>query len=269
MISFKEAGKILDAAAERLPREVFKELNGGVNLLPDLREDELGLLVMGMYIVDQTGRRVEIYYGSFEAAYPDESDAEVAKELDATLRHELTHHIESLAGDRSLEKWDEQHKLELLSQLEPIEADSVLFISADDASLGPAACAFFQKAAAERGIDDLRSDSAGLKPAARVDAKCAAACLELGADISEHRPRAVDAKLLRRYDAVLCMTADMAEELANEFPEFDEKIMCLGAADYSPPRLGLKSAWLAAARKMLAEAESLADELAGEGENDD
>ena len=35
MVSFEEAGKILDEAAEALPEEIFKELNGGVNLLPD------------------------------------------------------------------------------------------------------------------------------------------------------------------------------------------------------------------------------------------
>ena len=265
MISFKKAGEVLDGCAERLPREIFKELNGGVNLLPDTRTDELGLLVMGMYIVDQTGRRVEIYYGSFAEAFGGESDETVERELDITLRHELTHHIESLAGDKSLERWDEQHKQELLSELEPIYASSVLFISGDDASLGPMVRAFFEKAARGRSID-VESGSAGLKAAAAVEPRCAAACADMGIDISSYVPKQVTGAILRRFDAVLCMTRDMAEELANMFPEADEKIMCLGETDYAPPKLGLRRAWASAAEKMRAEAELLAGELAeGDG----
>ena len=133
MLTIDAVNDLLDEMAEAFPPELFDGLNGGVNLLPDTRTDEFGLLVMGMYIVDQTGRRVEIYYGSFAEAFGGESDETVERELDITLRHELTHHIESLAGDKSLERWDEQHKQELLSELEPIYASSVLFISGDDA----------------------------------------------------------------------------------------------------------------------------------------
>ena len=37
MVSFEQAGKLLDAAAEALPEGIFDDLNGGVNLLPVLR----------------------------------------------------------------------------------------------------------------------------------------------------------------------------------------------------------------------------------------
>ncbi len=112
IISFDEAGKILDRTAESLPVEIFKDLNGGINLLHDTVEDADGWLVMGMYIIDNMGSRIEIYYGSFEAAFEGSSYEEVEKELIDTLKHELTHHIETLAGDKSLERWDEAQKME-------------------------------------------------------------------------------------------------------------------------------------------------------------
>ena len=73
---------------------------------------------MGTYNVNQMGRYVEIYYGSFRRKYPDAPPEKCARELVRTLKHELTHHIESLAMDRSLEKWDEQHVAELLAGLD-------------------------------------------------------------------------------------------------------------------------------------------------------
>ena len=69
MVTFEEAAAMLDEAVDALPQEIFNKLNGGVNLLPARRTDENGLLVMGMYFVDQMGRHVEIYYGSFRERY--------------------------------------------------------------------------------------------------------------------------------------------------------------------------------------------------------
>ena len=123
MTTFEEAAKMLDEAAESLPPEIFERLNGGVNLLPARRTDQNGLLVMGTYNVNAMGRYVEIYYGSFRSLYRDAPPEKWRRELTKTLKHELTHHVESLAGDRSLEKWDERHVAELLSGLaEPLRA---------------------------------------------------------------------------------------------------------------------------------------------------
>ena len=44
---------------------------------------------------------------------------ELAEELRRTLRHELTHHVENKAGDRTLEKWDEEQR-ELWLEGEPL-----------------------------------------------------------------------------------------------------------------------------------------------------
>ena len=73
MISYDEAGRVLDEAVDALPEEIFDKLNGGVNLLRQSRTDEHGLLIMGTYNVNQMGRYVEIYYGSFRRKYPNAS----------------------------------------------------------------------------------------------------------------------------------------------------------------------------------------------------
>ena len=85
MISYEEAGRVLDEAVDELPTEIFRELNGGVNLVRRQERDENGLLVMGTYNVNQMGRYVEIYYGSFRAKYPDAEPDKCARELVRTL----------------------------------------------------------------------------------------------------------------------------------------------------------------------------------------
>ena len=93
MISYEEAGRVLDDAVDALPEEIFRDLNGGVNLIRSSRTDEHGLLIMGTYNVNQMGRYVEIYYGSFRRKYAADTPEKCARELVHTLKHELTHHI--------------------------------------------------------------------------------------------------------------------------------------------------------------------------------
>ena len=112
---FDTAARILDEECEKLPEEIFRKLNGGVNLQRDWRRDADGLYTMGLYHNDAMGRWIEIFYGSMRAVQPDCDEDALRAMLSETLRHELTHHLENMAGDRSLEKWDEQHRAELLS----------------------------------------------------------------------------------------------------------------------------------------------------------
>ena len=111
MISFDEMGDWLDEIAEQFPPEFYQELNGGILLLPESKADPEfppgEMYILGEYCHDEMGRYINMYYGSFAALYPDLPEEELYDELYATLSHEFTHHMESLAGERGLEIKDE------------------------------------------------------------------------------------------------------------------------------------------------------------------
>ncbi len=258
MLSFDEVGALLDRAAEALPREIFLDLNGGVNLIDAEKRDEDGNYIMGLYHHDGMGRYIEIFYGSFAALYPRATADELEEELKKTLHHELTHHIENKAGDRTLERWDERHKAELAMGA-PLRAESVLFVCADGAVLSPVCEKLFARECARRGLD-IDSASAGLDaPENPIAEEALRAAADAGADIAAHVPARVTRSLLGRFDAALCMTLEQADALAARFPEFDERIMCLGQRDYKAPRL--KSGWPKLMRALRDEIDALCDEL--------
>lgn len=111
LLTFEEVRSILDVIAEELPREFFRDLNGGIPLLPETCQDHgdsvHDLYTLGEYVEDEMRRYIIIYYGSFVALYKYLSQEELRKELKETLIHEFTHHIESLAGEYGLEIEDE------------------------------------------------------------------------------------------------------------------------------------------------------------------
>ena len=120
MLSIDEVNEILDDYYEQIPMELFAWLNGGVVLLEDALPDPVAgenVYVMGEYCCDEMGRYIKIYYGSFAALLADEPRKVWEEELWITLRHELTHHMEGLAGERSLERKDSE-------QLEQFRAES-------------------------------------------------------------------------------------------------------------------------------------------------
>jgi len=113
MITFDEVGEILDELAEELPEEFHQELNGGIVLLPGTKlhprsADPRRLYILGEYHHRPRGlgRYIVIYYGSFVRLYGTADPERQRKELRRVLRHEFTHHIESLAGERGLEVKD-------------------------------------------------------------------------------------------------------------------------------------------------------------------
>ena len=97
ILSFDEAGALLDEMAEEFPPEFYDELNGGIALLPEAKEDS-------------EGEPGELYIGSFAALAEQEdwTEEDWEDELYTTLAHEFTHHIEGRAGERGLERKDEQ-----------------------------------------------------------------------------------------------------------------------------------------------------------------
>lgn len=114
MVTIDEAQEILDSVAEGLPSEIYKELNGGIILLPDARRSREpwaeDIYTLGEYTVSHSmGRYIAIFYGSFEHVFGTDAPREtIAKELRKTLLHEFTHHLEDLAGENDLEKDDER-----------------------------------------------------------------------------------------------------------------------------------------------------------------
>ena len=126
ILSFDEVGEILDELAERIPEPFFEELNGGVLLLPEAYPDpENGddMFILGEYCVDEMGRYINLYYGSFVKLFADEPREVWEEELFITLRHEFTHHVEALAGDRSLDYKDAAYLMEYQEELEETEYD--------------------------------------------------------------------------------------------------------------------------------------------------
>ncbi|MCL1914872.1 MAG: metallopeptidase family protein [Eubacteriaceae bacterium] len=111
MYTIDDVEAMLDEICEELPAVFFKHLNGGVLLLEEAKTKREGsglLYVMGQYHNNNMGRYIYIFYGSFARLYPDATMREIRENLKDVLLHEFTHHLESLAGIRSLEQQDEQ-----------------------------------------------------------------------------------------------------------------------------------------------------------------
>ena len=119
MITFDEVGEMLDDISGEIPQDFYKELNGGIILLPDtkLHPDSSGgaggsLYILGEYHNDRTGygglgRYIAVYYGSFMQLYANLKPEQMREELKKVIYHEFTHHLESLAGEEGLAVKDE------------------------------------------------------------------------------------------------------------------------------------------------------------------
>lgn len=121
--TFYQVADMLDEMAERFPPVFFEELNGGILLEEEAKEDPLfppgEMFFMGEYIQDGfLGRSINLYYGSFLASAQNEDWDEKTwqEELYTTLAHELTHHVESLANAHGLDDKDEEDMLRYLEE---------------------------------------------------------------------------------------------------------------------------------------------------------
>lgn len=118
ILTFDEAGELLDKLAEDFPPVLFDALNGGVNLLEEAQEDpefpEGELYIMGAFCDDCLGRYINLYYGSFAALAAREAWTRETweEELRQTLSHELTHHMEGRGGLHGLEDRDAEEMAE-------------------------------------------------------------------------------------------------------------------------------------------------------------
>jgi hypothetical protein len=114
MIPFERARELLSDVVDTLPPEIFTDLNGGVILRPEAPvhpgAKDGGLRVMGRYNYQPAGlgRFIQIFYGSFARLYPHAPERVWREKLSEVLRHELTHHLENMAGEDDLEVEDAQ-----------------------------------------------------------------------------------------------------------------------------------------------------------------
>ena len=111
MKEYEKVEKMLDDILDATPAELFRELSGGVILSEDIKRHPNSLpyrplYIMGEYQCDQMGRRIVIYYGSFNHVYGYLPDEKFYEKLRHTFAHELRHHMEQLSGVKDLERYD-------------------------------------------------------------------------------------------------------------------------------------------------------------------
>lgn len=118
MISYEECGQMLDEIADSLPHELYRELNGGIILDRGHRMHPCAvnndLYILGVYVRDNLGKRIVIYYDSFIKVFKNKSKEEYYKHLEKTLKHEVLHHNEFLAGCNDLVFYDDKRIEEYL-----------------------------------------------------------------------------------------------------------------------------------------------------------
>lgn len=105
--------RLADEAAREIPEELLMHLHGGISMsdrskLHKSSDPHKPLYILGEYCNSSLiGRHIILYGGSIDRTYGTLSDAALKKELDRIIKHELTHHWESLSGIRDLEIYDE------------------------------------------------------------------------------------------------------------------------------------------------------------------
>ena len=110
MITLEEFDLMLSEIADEIPAQFLGGLSGGIILREESKLHPEGagdLYIMGEYHNRRDmGRCICIYYGSFMRTHGWLPPEALRGRLRATLLHELTHHLESLAGERGLEVKD-------------------------------------------------------------------------------------------------------------------------------------------------------------------
>lgn len=122
MITFEECGEILDNIADSMPYELYRDLTGGILLLPDVRIHPQAvnndLYILGLYVINSIGRHIEIFYGSISRVYGNLSREQITDKLTQILHHEVRHHNEFLAGVDDLCDYDRRQIDEYLHNKE-------------------------------------------------------------------------------------------------------------------------------------------------------
>ncbi|MFO7942084.1 MAG: metallopeptidase family protein [Bacillota bacterium] len=94
---------------KEVPEPLFRDLNLGVIVLPETKRDE-DRYVLGHYSVSRIGRHIALFYGSFRAVLGNARRSVWEEHIRRTIKHELRHHAEALAGDEALAKDERREK---------------------------------------------------------------------------------------------------------------------------------------------------------------
>lgn len=120
MISFDECAAMLDKIADAMPYALYRELNGGISIVPDIKYHPVArnhdLCILGEYKRDLIGNSIVFYYGSIARVYGNLPRAAFYKKLEHILHHEVRHHNEYLAGTDDLGLWDDEQIMKYLQQ---------------------------------------------------------------------------------------------------------------------------------------------------------
>lgn len=120
MITFEECGQMLDKIADSLPCELYRDLNAGISLLPNIKIHPQALhgelFILGEYIRDLTGNSIVFYYGSINRIYGNLEYDEYYKKLEHIFHHEVRHHNEHLSGCDDLGICDDNEIVEYLKR---------------------------------------------------------------------------------------------------------------------------------------------------------
>ena len=112
MYEFEEIAQMLDEIADSMPYELYRELNGGISLLPQAKIHPQALhndlYILGEYIRNSLGNAIVFYYGSINHIYGRLGREEMYRQLTKLLHHEVRHHNEYLAGADDLEYYDDE-----------------------------------------------------------------------------------------------------------------------------------------------------------------
>lgn len=111
MYTIEQTNDILDEIADSMPFELYRELSGGILLLPEHKIHpkavDNDLFILGEYCRSSIGTCIKIYYGSFARIYGNIPYEDYRERLRSVLAHELRHHNETLAGYKDLILYDE------------------------------------------------------------------------------------------------------------------------------------------------------------------
>ncbi|PKM49394.1 MAG: hypothetical protein CVV02_16145 [Firmicutes bacterium HGW-Firmicutes-7] len=95
---------VVNVSEKEIPPILLKDLNMGIHVSPNKQQDEeeKDYYIMGEYIEDEMGNQIVLYFGSFRYFLENKSLKTWQKEIIDTIKHELLHHIEAMAGQEDL-----------------------------------------------------------------------------------------------------------------------------------------------------------------------